>query len=212
MAAEGLEERNEAVYARLLALSPCGGSILEPIAHGFEDAAFRAELHDWIAARAPAFQYVCEDGSHPLTWTQYHHEYRALFDRQLLQTLTKLDIAGDELNDFCAWLKTEGRSGFCEGDGLGPFLEAVTASEDYEHFLTAMFAETARQAGDTIAVQVPDGLAPGMPFSVAYLGIQYDLVVPDALGPGDTFHVTVTRPPNLSGSIFNLPDSFYGLD
>ena len=39
-----------------------------------------------------------------------------------------------------------------------------------------------------------------------------DREVPEGQGPGAEFTVAVVRPPDLSGSIFSLPDSFYGLD
>eukprot|EP00438_Fugacium_kawagutii_P033342 Skav204228 [mRNA] locus=scaffold1550:181505:185391:- [translate_table: standard] len=103
--------------------------------------------------------------------------------------------------------------GFQEDDGLNAFLQAVTASEVYENFLSVMFSEVSRQAGETLEIVVPSDLGPGDPFQVNYLGVRYDLVVPDNHRPGDSFNVSVSLPPKLDMvSLFNVPDSFYGLD
>lgn len=207
-------EREEELYERLQGLAPACGSCLEPLVHGFvDDTNFRVEIQDFVAARAQAFLVLCEDGSHPLVWTQYHAEYKELFGRKLTQILGTLEMSGQDLVDVLALLQQDRRNGFLDDDGVGAFLEAVTASEEYENFLAVMFAEVGRQSGEEIDVMVPEGLGPGYPFSVSYLGIQYDLVVPEGFGAGDAFRVAVTRPANLSvASMFNLPDSFYGLD
>mmetsp|Transcript_24398 Transcript_24398/g.67830 ORF Transcript_24398/g.67830 Transcript_24398/m.67830 type:complete len:210 (-) Transcript_24398:208-837(-) len=209
-----MSDAHDALYERLQALAPTCGSCLEPLLRGFsEDSAFRAHLQEWVAARAPAFLAVCEDGSHPIAWTAYHNEYRELFGAKLRAILADLGITEQDLADFCAWLKSEGGSELLQDGGLHAFLEAVTASEEYENFLTVMFAEVGRQAGDQVDVTVPDGLGPGCPFAVTYLGTRYDVLVPEGCGPGSVVRITVTRPAaSIFGAMFNLPDSFYGLD
>jgi hypothetical protein len=209
-----MEERQEEVYDRLSALAPACGSCFEPLARGFEESTFREELQQFIASQAPKFLVVCEDGSHPLEWTVVHAEYKDLFERQLAQILARLELTEQDLVDFCSWLKLENKSqnGFLDDDGLQNFLEAVTACEDYDDFLKTIFAEVGRQAGEEIDVAVPDGASPGDPFAVEYLGVRYDLCAPEVCEPGTVMRVAVVRPPSLSSSLFQLPDSFYGLD
>eukprot|EP00747_Dinoflagellata_sp_TGD_P170772 gnl/TRDRNA2_/TRDRNA2_203184_c0_seq1.p1 gnl/TRDRNA2_/TRDRNA2_203184_c0~~gnl/TRDRNA2_/TRDRNA2_203184_c0_seq1.p1 ORF type:complete len:208 (-),score=38.05 gnl/TRDRNA2_/TRDRNA2_203184_c0_seq1:67-690(-) len=205
------DEYNDSLYDRLLAESDSGGSVLEPLVRGFEERSFRNELQEFIAACAPAFSVVCEDGSHPLAWTTYHNEYKAIFERKLTQNTAQLGISEFELPGFCAWLEAH-RSGFLADGGVASFLEAMTACMDYEKFLSVMFAEVGRQAGEEIDVAVPEGFGPGQALSVTYLGTQYNLVVPDNCGPGSVFRIAVQRPADLSGCILSLPDQFYGLD
>ncbi|CAJ1400579.1 unnamed protein product [Effrenium voratum] len=218
----------EATYERLAALAPVCGSCLEPLVSGFvQDPGFRQELQDFILARAPHFLVLCEDGSHPLVWKIYHDEYRAIFERQMqppgekalesmggLRTILQaLGLSALELTDLCAWLRSSNGHGFQLDDGIGAFLEAVTACEEYENFLSVMFAEVARQADDTLEVQVPAHLQPGDAFEVAYLGVCYNLQIPECHAPGDVLRVTVNKPHKLDVvSLFNVPDSFYGLD
>lgn len=199
---------------RLATLAPVCGSCLEPLVSGFlQDPAFRQELQDFIVARAPAFLELCEDGSYPMAWTSYHNEYRSIFERQMQKILQSLDMTESELSELCLWLRNEFGHGFQEDDGLNAFLQAVTASEVYENFLSVMFSEVSRQAGETVEVVVPPDLSPGDPFQVNYLGVRYDLHVPENLQAGDTFHVSVSLPPKLDlVSLFAVPDSFYGLD
>lgn len=207
-----LDERQEQLYDRLAALAPSCGSCLEPLMRGFDDPMFRAQLQDFVAARAPAFLVLCEDGSHPLAWTAYHNEYKQVFDFKLQEILGSVGMTQQDLVDLCMVLRTEQRNGFLEDGGLNSFLEAVTACEEYDKFLTAMFAEVGRQAGEQVDVAVPMGLGPGCTFQVSYLGITYEVVVPENCCPGDTFRIAVARPPNVSESMFSLPDSFFGLD
>eukprot|EP00930_Biecheleria_cincta_P092176 TRINITY_DN81996_c0_g1_i1.p1 TRINITY_DN81996_c0_g1~~TRINITY_DN81996_c0_g1_i1.p1 ORF type:complete len:226 (-),score=40.33 TRINITY_DN81996_c0_g1_i1:39-716(-) len=204
----------ESVYERLANLAPVCGSCLEPLLNGFvTDQSFRTELQEFISSRAPNFLVVCEDGSHPLSWTSYHDEYKELFERQLHKTVTNLDITGQELTDLCAWLRAENGHGWIFDDGVNAFLEAITACEEYDRFLAVMFAEVGRQAGEEIDVTVPDGFHPGQLVSVHYLGRSYEFAVPEHCGPGDVFREAVVRPAGLDlGSFFNVPDSFYGLD
>eukprot|EP00931_Biecheleriopsis_adriatica_P070504 TRINITY_DN44270_c0_g1_i1.p1 TRINITY_DN44270_c0_g1~~TRINITY_DN44270_c0_g1_i1.p1 ORF type:complete len:234 (-),score=49.09 TRINITY_DN44270_c0_g1_i1:25-702(-) len=204
----------EALYERLAAAAPVCGSCLEPLLNGFvQDASFRQELQEFVAARAPQFSVVCEDGSHPLTWTTCHMEYKEIFERQMHKVLQTLGMTGEELTELCGWLQANHGHGFIYDDGLSAFLEAVTVSEDYHRFLEVVFSEVGRQAGEEIEVAVPDGLGPGQAFRISYLGTSYELVVPENCAQGDIFRAAVTRPANLDMvSLFNVPDSFYGLD
>ncbi|CAK9009608.1 ARL2_Bind_BART domain-containing protein [Durusdinium trenchii] len=203
----------EATYERLATLAPVCGSCLEPLVSGFlQDATFRQELQDFIVGRASSFLVLCEDGSYPLVWKAYHNEYRSIFERQMQKILASLSITEAELTELCHWLQSDFGHGFQYDDGLHAFLEAVTASEAYENFLAVMFAEVSRQAGETVEITVPLGLSPGDAFQVTYLGIRYDLQVPENCSAG-TFQLSVIRPSKLDiVSLFNVPDSFYGLD
>ena len=48
---------------------------------------------------------TCADGSHPLVWTQYHDEYKGLFETHLNKVLHSLDIDVVEFTSFCEWLR-----------------------------------------------------------------------------------------------------------
>mmetsp|Transcript_29689 Transcript_29689/g.78640 ORF Transcript_29689/g.78640 Transcript_29689/m.78640 type:complete len:124 (+) Transcript_29689:1-372(+) len=116
-------------------------------------------------------------------------------------------LTQEELREFCAWLQAHAEIFEEDAEGLYPFLEAVTASEDYGNFLRVMFAEVQRQqlqqldpaeaAGpqmQEIAVTVPEGVSAGEAFAVEYLGARYELAVPEGYGPGMSFSATVTLP------------------
>ncbi|CAE7521942.1 unnamed protein product [Symbiodinium pilosum] len=204
----------EELYERLAFHAPVCGSCLEPLISGFlQDPSFRRDLQAFIVARAPEFLLVCEDGSHPHVWKTCHDEYRAIFERQMQKILHTLGMTDRELTELCQWLQKQNGHGFQYDDGLNAFLEAVTVCEIYDNFLAVMFAEVGRQAGDAIDVTVPETSGPGQQLRISYLGVVYDLVVPETCVSGETFSVSVTRPPNLDlVSLFNVPDSFYGLD
>merc|ERR1712048_804601 len=91
-----------------------------------------------------------------------------------------------------------------DSEGLYPFIDAITASEDYDSFLKVMLTEVQRQqqqlpleeasAPQTseIEVAVPDGVNPGQVMAVDYLGVRYELIVPEGCGPGMMFRAAIS--------------------
>lgn len=57
-----------------------GGKVERTILQEGQRAKPRRQVESFVAARAPEFQVVCTDGSHPLAWTTYHAEYSAMFE------------------------------------------------------------------------------------------------------------------------------------
>lgn len=178
---------------------------LEPLIRGFQEDGFMADLQQFVTERAPAFAVVCPDGSYPLVWTDYHNEYRCMFERQLNNTLCDLDLTQQELYEFCHWLRAHEEVFEDHSEGYFPFVEAATSSEEYDSFLKVMFAEVQRQqleqaALDEVAqtqeieVTVPDGVAPGEAIAVDYLGVRYELEVPEGCEPGMVFCAAVLVP------------------
>eukprot|EP00928_Gymnodinium_smaydae_P041746 TRINITY_DN28207_c0_g1_i1.p1 TRINITY_DN28207_c0_g1~~TRINITY_DN28207_c0_g1_i1.p1 ORF type:complete len:227 (+),score=50.54 TRINITY_DN28207_c0_g1_i1:42-683(+) len=197
---------NERLWERLSALAP-GGSSLEPFLRGFRDSGFQAEVQSFVQQRAQDFAVACADGSYPLLWTHYHNEYKQLFEDQLDRVLADLTLSKKEVHDFCEWLKAE--TDFFEDDpeGFYPFVEAVTASEEFSSFLVVMFAEVQRQQlqqlppGDAaeprtqeLDITVPEGIQPGQAISVEYLGSRFEIAVPDGYTPGMSFRTAVILP------------------
>ncbi|CAE7500017.1 unnamed protein product [Symbiodinium natans] len=181
---------------RLSSLAP-GGSSLEPVLKAFHEDCFQWEVQQFVADRAAFFTVTCADGSHPLVWTQYHDEYKGLFETHLNKVLHSLDIDVVEFTSFCEWLRVNADIFEDDTEGLYPFLQTVTASLDYNAFLAVVFAEVRRQRGETEAthadldVQVPEGMAPGQPVVVEYLGAHYELTIPVGYEPGMVFRTCV---------------------
>eukprot|EP00747_Dinoflagellata_sp_TGD_P168265 gnl/TRDRNA2_/TRDRNA2_194233_c0_seq1.p1 gnl/TRDRNA2_/TRDRNA2_194233_c0~~gnl/TRDRNA2_/TRDRNA2_194233_c0_seq1.p1 ORF type:complete len:218 (-),score=52.86 gnl/TRDRNA2_/TRDRNA2_194233_c0_seq1:94-747(-) len=196
-----------------LSLMASGGSSLQAFMSGFSESNFQADVQRFVTERAPAFQVACPDGSQPLVWTQYHQEYRGMFEEQLTRIITSLAMSEHDLREFCGWLQEYAEnledeyvipnSGGVRAGDFYPFLEALTASENYDNFLNVMFTEVNRQAAEQqaaplagqtqeIQVTVPEGMGPGQAIAVDYLGARYELVIPDGYGPGMTFAAAVT--------------------
>lgn len=204
-------------------LSDVLGTNLEPFLRGFQDGAFQAEVAAFVEHRALDFAVPCPDGSHPLAWHTFHKEYRALFDRRFAEILEDLDVEREELIEWMDALRhnSEGLEETAELPGtggllcrnFGEFLRAVTASEEYEHFVWVMFRAAAEQwrqrhplppplselavaAGQAaplqdVEVAVPEGVGPGDALMIEFLGNAYHVVVPDGCFPGGVFRVTV---------------------
>ncbi|CAE8629068.1 unnamed protein product, partial [Polarella glacialis] len=202
--ADTMVDANEGLWERLSAAAAPGGSSLEPLLRGFFESGFQAHVQQFVAERAPSFTEVCADGSHPLIWTQFHQEYRDMFEQQLDLILATLEMTKAELQEFCEWLQAHVEIFEEDSEGLHSFLEAVTASEEYESFLKAMFEEVRRQQlvaeppqegvaqTQELEVCVPEGLGPGQVLAVDYLGARYELVIPDGCEPGMSFRAAVT--------------------
>eukprot|EP00928_Gymnodinium_smaydae_P089508 TRINITY_DN73467_c0_g1_i1.p2 TRINITY_DN73467_c0_g1~~TRINITY_DN73467_c0_g1_i1.p2 ORF type:complete len:251 (-),score=48.62 TRINITY_DN73467_c0_g1_i1:160-843(-) len=198
------------------------GTNLEPFLRGFQQGSFRAVVEAFVTEHAASFEKVCPDGSHPLEWTTLHSSFRELFETQLDAVLCEQDVERDE---FAAWVSSlEGASRSYEPDFVLPgsggvmagdfhdFLEALTASEDYDFFLKTMFAaccarrdpsleaaptsqqELPQRTTHDIEVPVPEGRSAGETVSVEYLGVHHELRIPDGCAPGTTFRAAVAVP------------------
>eukprot|EP00928_Gymnodinium_smaydae_P088448 TRINITY_DN72530_c0_g1_i1.p1 TRINITY_DN72530_c0_g1~~TRINITY_DN72530_c0_g1_i1.p1 ORF type:complete len:386 (-),score=92.32 TRINITY_DN72530_c0_g1_i1:136-1152(-) len=91
-----------------------------------------------------AFADVGTDASgavqeHRLEWTQLHADYRALYDAQIRELLSREGFEVSEVEALCHSVSA-GQPG---GGALASFLQALTASEDYEAFVGMMRRGTA---------------------------------------------------------------------
>jgi len=191
---------NERIWERLSSDSPSRTS-LEPVLLGFQEAPFQASVQFFVTSHAPQFAVACQDGSYPLVWTQYHEEYRALFENQFERILYGLELTKAEAISFLAWLKSEADFFGDDNEGLYRFLEIATAQEDFQVFLNVMFAEVQRQwlqqepvasQIHEIEVSVPDGISPGHVIAVDYCGRRFELLVPDGCFPGMVFRASLS--------------------
>ncbi|CAJ1459150.1 unnamed protein product [Effrenium voratum] len=82
-----------------------GMSSLEPILRGLHEAGFQAHVQQFAAQRAAEFQSACPDGSQPLIWTQYHNEYREMFENQLRGILHSLNMTEDSFHELCGYIQ-----------------------------------------------------------------------------------------------------------
>mmetsp|Transcript_103307 Transcript_103307/g.316166 ORF Transcript_103307/g.316166 Transcript_103307/m.316166 type:complete len:211 (-) Transcript_103307:146-778(-) len=192
-----------------LAIMANGGTSLEPILRGLQSFDFQAQVQEFVVANASAFEAVCPDGSQPLVWTQYHNEYRRLFDQQLDVILKHVQMDHETFHEFCGWLQEcqenldedyelPDTNGLRAGEFYA-FLEVLTSSENYDRFLQVMFAEVARQQSQQsveIDVPVPEGLSAGDAMAVEYMGTRYEFIVPEGCGAGGlpAFRATVAVP------------------
>mmetsp|Transcript_109666 Transcript_109666/g.244891 ORF Transcript_109666/g.244891 Transcript_109666/m.244891 type:complete len:213 (-) Transcript_109666:10-648(-) len=211
MAQDCMEEAVFIEHLNRLKIMAGGGTSLEPFVQCFKESSFQADLQTFVAERAQAFAVACPDGSHPLVWTQFHDQYRHMFDSQLESVLERVGINAEDFQEFCGWLREYQVAlgedfefeGGVRGRDVEPFLDALVSSESYEAFLTVMFTEVQRQqqlslqaapAPQEIEVTVPEGIGPGQVIAVEYLGSHYELVVPEGVGPGMAFRAAVTAP------------------
>eukprot|EP00929_Paragymnodinium_shiwhaense_P109007 TRINITY_DN75363_c0_g1_i1.p1 TRINITY_DN75363_c0_g1~~TRINITY_DN75363_c0_g1_i1.p1 ORF type:complete len:220 (-),score=28.22 TRINITY_DN75363_c0_g1_i1:144-803(-) len=219
MAAIDAEACWEVLQERAIAAGyPPDGASLAPVLRGFHDSGFQEQVQQFVAERAAQFAVCCQDGSHPLIWTQYFNEYRELYEGRLDQVLAEIGLSKEQFSEVCLWLRAHAEIFEEDSEGLYPFIEAATSSEDYNSFLNVMFADVRKlQAGECppplppseggdvpappaplsqeIDVTVPEGLSPGDAMAVEYLGTRYDLVVPEGFGPGMSFRATVAVVP-----------------
>lgn len=123
---------------RLKAMSG-GGSSLEPVLRGFHDANFQACVQQFAAERASAFQATCPDGSQPLIWTEYHKEYREMFESHLQTILHALDMTEDSFHELCGYIQEIEENLGDDSENLYGYIKAITSSEEYDSFLQLMF-------------------------------------------------------------------------
>eukprot|EP00434_Breviolum_minutum_P014309 symbB.v1.2.012617.t1/scaffold874.1/size155782/11 len=191
-----MSEKEEELLEKLAAY---GGSSFEPILQAFHQEDFIALVQQFVVDHAPFFAETCMDGSHPLVWTQYHDAYKDIFETRLAQILQGIEVVQEDFASFCEWLKVNADIFDDDTEGLYPFLSSITASLDYEAFLSVMFAEARRHSMDVqqIDVLIPDGMCSGQVLLVEYLGSQYEVMIPDGFGAGQLFQTTVRRGPPI---------------
>jgi len=184
-----------------------------------------------VEGHAASFLVVCTDGSYPLAWTDLHREYRELFDRQLTSVVQEEGFSREDFREYCedlrqaaAGLDAEaplpGASGVRVAE-FWDFVRSLTASEDFDRFLSIMFGAAALLHNHTlhaggvdeypvgaqqspqeveVEVTVPAGVASGEPMAVEYLGHQFHLLVPEGCIPGTTFRALLTLPAGVPGA------------
>eukprot|EP00933_Yihiella_yeosuensis_P083875 TRINITY_DN98169_c0_g1_i1.p1 TRINITY_DN98169_c0_g1~~TRINITY_DN98169_c0_g1_i1.p1 ORF type:complete len:245 (+),score=66.62 TRINITY_DN98169_c0_g1_i1:36-737(+) len=185
------------------------GTQLEPFLRGFQESGFKFDVEEFVEKYTATFAVACPDGSHPLVWTTIHKEYRDLFERQLDTILEDLEIERDEFSSFCLELSQASDSldddvelpgtGGARAADFGKFIEALTASEDYELFLKVMFnavieeSEKLRADGSELPPPPPpeEAAPPAAPAesSLAQTTQEIEVIVPDGYGPGQVLPV-----------------------
>eukprot|EP00931_Biecheleriopsis_adriatica_P118672 TRINITY_DN94019_c0_g1_i1.p1 TRINITY_DN94019_c0_g1~~TRINITY_DN94019_c0_g1_i1.p1 ORF type:complete len:258 (-),score=51.98 TRINITY_DN94019_c0_g1_i1:170-943(-) len=206
-AVEGDEEN----LPRLMRLRELAGgeSSLTPFIRGFEEGGFQEELRQFVAARAPAFKAVCVDGSYPLEWTQYHTEYREMFECHFERMLGALGMTKDEAYSYFSWLQRLNDQFDDDSEDFYSLLDIITSSENFKEFVQVMFAEVRKQEAqqrprevvwrrleieevEEINVTVPEGVSAGQVLPVHYMGLPYKVTVPDGCVPGMVFSTEIT--------------------
>eukprot|EP00931_Biecheleriopsis_adriatica_P008643 TRINITY_DN109794_c0_g1_i1.p1 TRINITY_DN109794_c0_g1~~TRINITY_DN109794_c0_g1_i1.p1 ORF type:complete len:158 (+),score=50.90 TRINITY_DN109794_c0_g1_i1:93-566(+) len=134
----------DAEMERLKALTG-GGSSLEPVMRGFHETGFQQAVQQFAAERAAAFQATCPDGSHPLEWTQYHKEYREMYEEQLRRILMSLNMTEDTFHELCGYLQEIEENLGDDSENLYGYIKAITSSEDYGAFVQMMLGEVQKQ-------------------------------------------------------------------
>eukprot|EP00931_Biecheleriopsis_adriatica_P121197 TRINITY_DN96290_c0_g1_i1.p1 TRINITY_DN96290_c0_g1~~TRINITY_DN96290_c0_g1_i1.p1 ORF type:complete len:210 (-),score=45.71 TRINITY_DN96290_c0_g1_i1:42-629(-) len=192
-----MEDPNRRVWDKLNAATPPGGSCLQTFLDGLVDSHFQWEIETFVGNRACEFLAVNVDGSHKLSWQEYHTDYRCIFENQIEKLLKRFEISEDDFISFCSWLKTQVDAAGDDSLGLYQFLEVLTASEDYDTFLAVMFAEARKQEGQArgqtveLDVLVPEGVQPGQTIAIEYLGTPSEVTIPDGIGSGGYLRTSV---------------------
>eukprot|EP00928_Gymnodinium_smaydae_P066728 TRINITY_DN49694_c0_g1_i1.p1 TRINITY_DN49694_c0_g1~~TRINITY_DN49694_c0_g1_i1.p1 ORF type:complete len:222 (-),score=25.72 TRINITY_DN49694_c0_g1_i1:146-763(-) len=188
------------------------GPRLTPFLSAFLEGPFVSNVRCFVETHADEFAVTCIDGSYPLTWTTLHEDYCKLFERQLISAVQEEGFSRDDFRDYmvelqrlCDGLKPDdalpGFDSICVFQ-FNTFVDALTASTDFEKFRNVMFAtvisrqrvELAHAATQEIEVIVPEGYGAGHVLAIDFLGARYELEVPSDCGPGSTFRALVTIP------------------
>mmetsp|Transcript_108730 Transcript_108730/g.306410 ORF Transcript_108730/g.306410 Transcript_108730/m.306410 type:complete len:226 (+) Transcript_108730:69-746(+) len=180
---------------------------LEPFLRGLAERPFQEEVQSFLRQHAAEFAVACPDGSYPLRWTELHHQYRQMFDRQLAAVVQEEGFSRDDFRDYCdeqasiaRQLRHDDLLPCCPGVRVADFwefLRALTASEDFDRFLQVMFArvvELSRAATAAADANCDDGRQPLLPGpttqdTVAQATQELEVVVPDGLCPGQVLAV-----------------------
>ena len=159
---------------------------LAPFLRGLCEPAFATEVRDFITRHAEAFSEPCADGSCPLTWTELHEEYSALFERQLRAVVREEGFSLEdfkehlaELRDFAELRAPADYLPGCEPSYIPPssgirvaefwdFLEALTASTNFDSFKELM----------CIAAQAQAAQGPRSPDLCGYAAVPAEVVQP----------------------------------
>eukprot|EP00928_Gymnodinium_smaydae_P037018 TRINITY_DN25767_c0_g1_i1.p1 TRINITY_DN25767_c0_g1~~TRINITY_DN25767_c0_g1_i1.p1 ORF type:complete len:197 (-),score=27.00 TRINITY_DN25767_c0_g1_i1:327-917(-) len=177
-------------FAKLSARATPGMSWTDAFLSGFSTSEFQKEINTFISNRAGEFCSVNVDGSDQLSWQEYHTDYRCIFENQTELILKDLEISADDFASFCQWLKTHSDERQEDTWGIYAFLEVVNASEDYQAFLTVMFAEAQKQQGQAqgqqieLDVPLPENAVAGQAIAIEYLGNRYEVIVPEGVSSG----------------------------
>eukprot|EP00933_Yihiella_yeosuensis_P075535 TRINITY_DN8497_c0_g1_i1.p1 TRINITY_DN8497_c0_g1~~TRINITY_DN8497_c0_g1_i1.p1 ORF type:complete len:218 (+),score=62.12 TRINITY_DN8497_c0_g1_i1:147-800(+) len=188
-------------------------SNLDPIYEGLQQKDFQAVVHQFAAERAADFTVVCTDGSQPLIWTQYHQQYKELFELQIESTLSSMNMSKAQFQSCVNHLQEVRSSLGKKAEDIDSFLRTLTAADEYETFLHVMFIEVRRQqieaeaaAADAtatceghhstqeIVVVAPEGTSPGQLLAVEYMGVHYELLIPEGCEAGMSFAAEVILP------------------
>eukprot|EP00928_Gymnodinium_smaydae_P050709 TRINITY_DN34277_c0_g1_i1.p1 TRINITY_DN34277_c0_g1~~TRINITY_DN34277_c0_g1_i1.p1 ORF type:complete len:281 (+),score=34.85 TRINITY_DN34277_c0_g1_i1:44-886(+) len=190
-----------------------GESSLTPFLQGFQDAGFQVDLERFISERAEDFWIMHPDGSQPLEWTQHHNEYRSMYEQRLNVVLNRVGLTREQFVTYMTWLHQSAVQCREDPEDVYTFIEALTASEDYDTFKLMMFAEARKRAlGETAAeadhaselqdatnpficnveVRIPDGATAGQNISAHFLGSHFDVTVPAGCDSGAAFRTEIT--------------------
>jgi len=180
---------------------------------GFKESDFQRQLEQFVAERAVSFASVCTDGSHPLDWTTYHHQYCDMYEQHFQVIAERQAMNKDEVCEYFLWIYRQKVYLDLMGDliaddpeSLYDFIEALASTVDYEVFLKVMFAEVRKQQrlwenvgldddGEDprdeetkdVIFTVPGGVAAGEILTMECLGVSQCVRVPDGSEPGMQF-------------------------
>lgn len=208
---------------QVAALPSVSGTKLEFFIQVFEKGKFQDDVRTFVRRHAVDFQVVCPDGSYPLIWTEFHKEYRQMFERQIDAAVWLSDLRNEEFMESCRRMHeaSKGLPDAAELPDIMPddpqmqdpkietrpiragefrkFFDALSASEDFYHFLRVMFDDVIRwrqeccSAAGTVpdpAAVAPQQAAPSpqaMPEQQPTQEIE--VAVPDGVGPGQLMTV-----------------------
>ncbi|CAL1151868.1 unnamed protein product, partial [Cladocopium goreaui] len=144
---------------------------LAPFLKGFCEEPFTREVQNFLRRHAADFCRGGKEGEsgYPLRWTELHSDYIQLFERQLKSVVQEEGFSLHDFHQHLSDLSEAARTRTSEDflPGCGPsyippapgikvaefwsFLDALTASTDFAHFLEVM----QREAGKVQEVKIP---------------------------------------------------------
>lgn len=172
------------------------------VLESFQDPKFVDRVESLININIPLFAQTTLDGSQPHEWANQFRKYKKLYEDQLQLALA---TSGVEVPAFIEYVQQcsdaySGQPGYEHFDAM---LSSLTASEDYDVFLSLMFAAVrdnwvAEEEGPELPpnvqvhpvnIVVPEGSLAGSTLQIAYLGQTHNIVVPEGAAPGHTIRV-----------------------
>ena len=137
---------------------------LAPFVQGFCEEPFVREVRNFFRRHAAEFGGPSwTPQGYPLRWTELHQEYVQLFERQLKSVVQEEGFSLEDfrihLSELCEVAKDKSPDDFlpgCEASFVPPspgirvcdfwsFLDALTASVDFQRFLQVMEQEASKQ-------------------------------------------------------------------